>query len=104
MKIQLTVASAFALALGGCVHTPYRYEVHDTGEGSVRVDRVPKEPAETTVTTTPPPATAATSTEQQRIAELQAQVRALSVENQKLRQAVPTTTPTTEPTTAPVKE
>ncbi len=95
----------------GCVQTPYRYEVHDMGEGSVQVVTVPKTPEASPTAAAPvtpastssvplpvAPAvvvTPATATDAQRIDALEARVKALSIENEKLKQSA---------TTAPVKD
>ncbi len=83
MKKWIGVSLFFGISASGCVEPPYRYEVHDTGEGSVRIDRVEKTPAPAAAA---PPANEA-QIDQQRIDQLQAQVRDLAAENQKLKQA-----------------
>ncbi len=103
MKNLFSISMLFGIGIAGCVEPPYRYEIHDTGEGTVRVETVPKTPVPAPASpapVSPAPTAAPTVTDQQRIDALEAQVRALSQENQKLKQ----TAPTTPPTTAPAKE
>ena len=89
-QIRFTAALLVAL-LGGCARTPYRYEVHDEGEGSIRVETVPKTPdAAPEAAPAAAAPVAAAPTDQQRIDELQAKVKALSEENQKLKQGAAT--------------
>lgn len=71
----------------GCVKTPYRYQVHDNGEGSVTVERVPMPSSPATAPDAQAP------TDQQRIDALEVRVKALSAENEKLKQAATTTAP-----------
>jgi hypothetical protein len=76
---------------GGCVEPNYRADVRPTGQGGVEVYRIPKDDP------VPAPAPAVTQTPQavdDRIEELEKQVRAQNAEIQKLKQekaAAPTT-------------
>jgi hypothetical protein len=90
LRLCVSAVTMLLISIAGCVQTPYRFEVHDTGEGSVRVDRVPLDPPVTAAT---PPATAPSQSDQARISALEAQVKQLSAENQKLKQTTPATVP-----------
>ena len=75
---------------GGCVEPNYRADVRPTGQGGVEVHRIPKDdPAPASVAPPSSPAPAATPTPQavdERIEELEKQVRAQNEEIQKLKQ------------------
>jgi PBP1b-binding outer membrane lipoprotein LpoB len=76
MKYTIALLILFTV---GCGEPNTRYNVHDNGEGSVTLERIPKIPD------APAATSGQTQTDQQKIDALQAQVHELSVENQKLK-------------------
>jgi hypothetical protein len=119
MKMGIAlVALGGAIGLAGCYNPPYSYDVRGNGEGGVVINHVPKrQPNDVPPPTPPPPpqvkyvyvqvpATApappappppATQpSDEQRIRELEARVKALADENRKLKEQVPATAPATD--------
>jgi len=88
MKRMVTVISLLALVIG-CQKTNDRFVVHGNGQGGYNMTRVEGDPVEPTSRPTTSPAT----TDQQRIAELEAELKQSKAENEKLKQASPATNP-----------
>jgi hypothetical protein len=125
MKIGIALLMAGSIvATGGCYHPPYSYDVRGTGEGGVNITTVPYQeepwrnptpapapppiivylPATAPTTESAPEAVAPTPpgpvtqpSDQQRIQALEAKVRELAAENDKLKQQLPATMPATNP-------
>jgi hypothetical protein len=102
-SLFITLLSLPMLSVG-CYESPNRYEAVNNGQGGVNLVRVPKQPTDSTpaVPPTPPtptesiPATsqpAVAAPLQPDVAQLQARVRQLEIENAQLRRAGATTSP-----------
>jgi len=88
---RCSAGAFFLFLITACYQSPNRFDVRGNGQGGVDVKRVPREPApapSSPATFTTAPTTAPRSHEE----ELEARVRELEAENQRLRQ---------QPTTAP---
>jgi hypothetical protein len=93
MNFRLLSACGLAIFLGACAEPAYRYDVRGNGEGGVVVNTTPKPPAPPpppAAYNPPPPPSPAAVDQQQRIDELEARVRNLSAENEKLKQSLTT--------------
>lgn len=103
MKVLSALFCLISLALlSGCWEPPYRYDVRGNGQGGIDINHVPKEPdaappvpqAAAPPPSAPAPVIAPPETAQQRqVDELNAKIKALSDENAKLKQQLPTTNP-----------
>ena len=85
---RIVIAISLCALIVGCQKTNDRFVVKGNGQGGYEMNRVKGEPV---VPTTQP--TTSPTTDQQRIEELEAELKASKAENEKLRQQSPATNP-----------